>query len=100
MSLLSQLPTKPLRLGEIDRVNWEVVAHTGGELAGELADHPFPLSLRHLDLADPKALRKRYVNLLFAGTPLRFVAWTAHAELTRRAPAELDAADFALVAGF
>jgi hypothetical protein len=100
MSPLSQLPAKSFRLGKIDRVNREVVPLTGGEVARELAYHPLPLSLRYLELADPKAFRKGYVNLLFARTPLGFIARTAHSELPRRTPAELDAVDLAFVAAF
>src|SRR5262249_26431624 len=88
-SLLGQLPPAPLRLREVDRVNREVVTLARGELARDLADHPFPLTLRPLVLPDPEPLADCHLDLIFTGTSLGFAGRAAHGELAGRAPAEL-----------
>src|SRR5205823_6625817 len=56
-----------------------------------------PLPLSHFILAHPEAFGQRHVDLHLVRAPLGFVGRASHTEPARRAPAERDAADLALV---
>jgi hypothetical protein len=86
-------------VGEVDVVHGEVVPFPRSHFAGELADDPPPFSLRHLEFAGPETAAERHLDLIFSRPPFELVGRTSHHESPGGAPAEFDAADFALVSG-
>ena len=94
-----ELVAERLRLGEVDVAHGKVVplGQLRGKRAGQLADDAFPLALRRLVLAHPKAPGQRHLDLILARPPLGLAARAAHHELARRAPAQRDAGDPAFV---
>src|SRR5262249_42857302 len=67
------------------------------QFARQLSDDPFPLPLRCLVLGHPEAFAQSHLDLIFARTAFGFVGRATHGEFARRAPANLDAGDLALV---
>jgi hypothetical protein len=91
-----------LRLGKVDIANREVIpcGQLRRQLARQLSDDPFPLPLRRLILAYPKASGQGDLDLIFAWAPFGFVGRTTHGESAWWAPAKFDADNLSLVPYF
>src|SRR4029453_2269100 len=95
-----ELLAECLRLRKVDVPNREVIprGQLRRQLARQLPDDPFPLTLRDLVLGDPEASGEGHLDLIFPRSPFRFAGWASHDEAAGRTPAELDALDFTLLA--
>jgi hypothetical protein len=90
-----ELLAESLRLGKVDVAHGVVVplGQLRRQLARQLSDDPFPLPLRRLVLAHPKAFGQRHLDLIFARAAFGFAVRATHSEFAWRAPAKLDAGD-------